>query len=207
MLERLESEAESPVPVANALAKLRLLDGDPGAARDILAPHLPPDGGAFVQEMPLSVQAEAWLVDALALDALAEHDAAARSLEQALDLAEPAGLRRLIVAQGCSVRPLLRRHARHGTSHPAIVGEALEALEHRSGPAHRAPVLLAQPLSDREQAILRYLPTMMSNQEIAGELYVSVNTVKTHLKAIYRKLDVARRRDAVRRGRQLGLMP
>jgi LuxR family transcriptional regulator, maltose regulon positive regulatory protein len=207
MLERLESEAETSVPVANALAKLRLLDGDPAAARDILAPYLAPDGGAFLQEMPLSIRAEAWLIDALALDALADHDAAAQSLERALDLAGPAGLRRLIVAQGSSVRPLLRRHVRHGTSHPAIVGEALDALEHRSGRADRAPVLLAAPLSDREQAILRYLPTMMSNQEIAGELYVSVNTVKTHLKAIYRKLDVAGRRDAVRRGRQLGLMP
>jgi LuxR family transcriptional regulator, maltose regulon positive regulatory protein len=47
----------------------------------------------------------------------------------------------------------------------------------------------------------------MSNQEIAGELYVSVNTVKTHLKAIYRKLDAAGRREAVQRGRDLGLMP
>jgi len=68
-------------------------------------------------------------------------------------------------------------------------------------------VPLVVPLSDREQAILRYLPTMMSNQEIAGELYVSVNTVKTHLKAIYRTLDAADRPHAVERGRQLGLMP
>ena len=96
---------------------------------------------------------------------------------------------------------------RHGTSHPAIVGEALDALEHRGNGAHRAPVPLAAPLSDREQAILRYLPTMMSNQEIAGELYVSVNTVKTHLKAIYRKRDAPGRHHAVERGRELGLMP
>ena len=68
-------------------------------------------------------------------------------------------------------------------------------------------MLLAEPLSEREQAILRYLPTMMSNHEIAGELFVSVNTVKTHLKAIYRKLDASGRREAVQRGRELGLMP
>ena len=60
---------------------------------------------------------------------------------------------------------------------------------------------MVEPLSPREQAVLRYLPTMMSNQEIASELFVSVNTVKTHLKAIYRKLDVADRREAVRRAR------
>jgi LuxR family maltose regulon positive regulatory protein len=47
---------------------------------------------------------------------------------------------------------------------------------------------------------------MMSNQEIASELFVSVNTVKTHLKAIYRKLDVADRREAVRRARMLELL-
>jgi LuxR family maltose regulon positive regulatory protein len=144
----------------------------------------------------------------MALDALAEHDDAAQALERALDIAEPAGLRRLIETHGAGVGPLLRRHLRHDTAHPAIVGEALDAIERRGGQRPRSSaVLLAEPLSEREQAILRYLPTMMSNQEIAGELFVSVNTVKTHLKAIYRKLDATGRREAVQRGRELGLMP
>jgi LuxR family transcriptional regulator, maltose regulon positive regulatory protein len=207
LLEGVTSDAPSSLPVANALAQLRLRDGDPAAARAILAPHFEPGGGAFLQEMPLSVRADAWLIDAVALDALADHDAAERSLERALDLAGPPGLSRLIVAHGSSARALLRRHARHGTSHPAVVGRALEALEHRGAHAHRPPVPLATPLSDREQAVLRYLPTMMSNQEIASELYVSINTVKAHLKAIYRKLDATGRREAVERGRALGLMP
>ena len=156
----------------------------------------------------MSVRAEAWLLDALALDALAEPDDAATSLERSLDLAEPAGLRRLIIEHGNRVRPLLHRHVRHGTAHPAIVGEALDAIEHRGGERSRSvAVLLAEPLSERERAILRYLPTMMSNHEIAAELFVSVNTVKTHLKAIYRKLDASGRREAVQRGRELGLMP
>jgi LuxR family transcriptional regulator, maltose regulon positive regulatory protein len=204
LLERAEREAASSLAVANALARLRLLEGEPAAARDALAPHREHAGSGT----PLAVRAEAWLLDALALDALAEHDAAARSLERALDLAEPAGLRRLIVTHGSAVRPLLHRHARHGTAHPALVGEALDAVA-RGGRARSrpAPALLAEPLSEREQAILRYLPTMMSNQEIAGELFVSVNTVKTHLKAIYRKLDAPGRREAVSRARELGLMP
>jgi LuxR family transcriptional regulator, maltose regulon positive regulatory protein len=156
----------------------------------------------------VSMRAAAWLLDALALDALAEHEDAARSLERSLDLAEPAGLRRVIVEHGNLVRPLLHRHARYGTAHPAIVGEVLDTIEHRGGERSRpVAVLLAEPLSEREQAILRYLPTMMSNQEIASELFVSVNTVKTHLKAIYRKLDASGRREAVQRGRELGLMP
>jgi LuxR family maltose regulon positive regulatory protein len=207
MLERAEREAPVSLAVATALAKLHLLDGDAERARELLASHLDLDRAAAPHELPLSVRAEAWLIDALALDALGEHAGAAAALERALDFAGPAGLRRLIVAQGGAARALLRRHARNGTSHPAIVGEALDALEHRGNGASRPPFPLAAALSDREQAILRYLPTMMSNQEIAGELYVSVNTVKTHLKAIYRKLDAADRRHAVERGRELGLMP
>jgi LuxR family maltose regulon positive regulatory protein len=88
-----------------------------------------------------------------------------------------------------------------------MVAEAIDALERRRAAQRRAPIALAEPLSEREQAILRYLPTTMSNQEIAGELFVSVNTVKTHLKAIYRKLDVPGRREAVDHARALGLMP
>ena len=65
---------------------------------------------------------------------------------------------------------------------------------------------LLEPLSERELAVLRFLPTLMSNAEIASEMFVSVNTVKTHLKHIYRKLDVSERRDAVRRGRELHLL-
>jgi LuxR family maltose regulon positive regulatory protein len=207
LLERAEREAQTSIPVANALARLSLLDGQPAAARDLLAPHLGAGGGVPV-DAPVSLRAEAWLLDALALDALAEPDDAATSLERSLELAEPAGLRRLLVEHGNRVRPLLHRHVRLGTAHPAMVGEALETIEHRGGERSRAVVvLLSEPLSDREQAILRYLPTMMSNQEIAGELFVSVNTVKTHLKAIYRKLDASGRREAVQRGRELGLMP
>ena len=67
-----------------------------------------------------------------------------------------------------------------------------------------APLL--DPLSEREQAILRYLPTTLSNREIADELFVTTNTVKTHLRNIYRKLDVAHRRQAVQRARELRLL-
>ena len=65
---------------------------------------------------------------------------------------------------------------------------------------------LVEPLSDRELSVLRYLPSRLSNREIGAELFVSLNTVKSHLKTIYRKLDVERRDEAVRRARQLGLI-
>ena len=77
----------------------------------------------------------------------------------------------------------------------------------QGGPAAPEPQPLIEPLTARELAVLAELPTMKSNSEIAAESYVSVNTVKAHLKGAYRKLDVSNRRDAVRRARDLGLIP
>jgi LuxR family transcriptional regulator, maltose regulon positive regulatory protein len=74
-------------------------------------------------------------------------------------------------------------------------------------PPEVEPAPLVTPLTDRELAILTALATMQSNAEIAAELFVSVNTVKAHLKSLFRKLEVGTRRGAVRRGRDLGLLP
>jgi LuxR family maltose regulon positive regulatory protein len=65
---------------------------------------------------------------------------------------------------------------------------------------------LVEALSDREAAVLRFLPTTMSNDEIARALYLSVNTVKTHLRHLYGKLGATGRRDAVERSRRLNLL-
>jgi LuxR family maltose regulon positive regulatory protein len=100
---------------------------------------------------------------------------------------------------------LLRDRIRQGTAHRALVDELLDVLADR----HRAPrstAPLLEPLSGREETILRYLPTTLSNREIASELFVTTNTVKTHLRSIYRKLDVAHRRQAVERARDLRLL-
>ena len=61
-------------------------------------------------------------------------------------------------------------------------------------------------LSQREREIVRYLPTTLSTAEIASRLYISLNTVKTHLRSIYRKLDVKGRREAVEEAERLGLV-
>ena len=82
----------------------------------------------------------------------------------------------------------------------------LSVLENEPGTHRPSAQPLLEPLSERELVVLRFLPTLMSNAEIAGEMFVSVNTVKTHLKHIYRKLDVSDRREAVRRGRELHLL-
>jgi LuxR family maltose regulon positive regulatory protein len=89
-----------------------------------------------------------------------------------------------------------------------IVGTALARIEARHGLAQRpaAPRELVEELTDRELAVLRYLPSQLSQREIAGELFVSLNTVKTHCKAIYRKLGVDGRTTAVQAARRHGLL-
>jgi LuxR family maltose regulon positive regulatory protein len=84
-----------------------------------------------------------------------------------------------------------------------MVAELVDALEEA---ADASPPGLLEPLSGRERDVLRLLPTLLPNTEIAGELFVSVNTVKTHVKSIYRKLEVSSRREAVARARQLRLI-
>ena len=75
-----------------------------------------------------------------------------------------------------------------------------------SGQGSRPPAVLVAPLTDREQHVLRYLASTLSNAEIASELYLSVNTVKTHQRMVYRKLGADGRRDAVRRAKELRLL-
>ncbi|MCB1004042.1 MAG: hypothetical protein KDB35_07620 [Acidimicrobiales bacterium] len=91
---------------------------------------------------------------------------------------------------------------------PGIVGTYLERAEarHRVAATPATAPELVEPLTDRETAVLRYLPSTLSQREIAGELYVSLNTVKTHASGLYRKLGVASRGQAVQRARELGLL-
>jgi LuxR family maltose regulon positive regulatory protein len=202
---------ERPVAEAVILARLRLARGAPAAAAEILALL---HGGQAASPHPATL-IEAWLLDAVAHRRLADHTAAAESLERALALAAPEGYPRVFIEGGAPVRALLADHLHRGTAHRALAEEMLEGmLSQATGPialvgGGRAPPtfpVLVESLSEREQVVLRYLPSMLSAGEIAAELYVSVNTVKSHIKSIYRKLDANRRWDAVRRARQLHLL-
>jgi LuxR family transcriptional regulator, maltose regulon positive regulatory protein len=197
-VERLAAAAGTQ-EAAVALARLRLRAGEPADALASLQPFL------AQPRTPLrATRVEGWVLAALAHDALAEHGEAAEALEHALDGAEAGGLRRPFLTDGALIAPVLRRQLRNGSTHGALVGELLAAVERPA--ASRTAAVLPEALSEREAAVLRFLPTMLSNQEIAAELFVSVNTVKTHLKAIYRKLGVEDRRGAVRRARELALL-
>jgi LuxR family maltose regulon positive regulatory protein len=88
---------------------------------------------------------------------------------------------------------------RLGSQEP-FAREVLRALE----PVREAD--LADPLTPREADLLRLLPSLQTLDEIASETFISVNTLKTHLRSIYRKLGVSRRRQAVAAGRDQGLL-
>ncbi|MEA2619005.1 MAG: LuxR family transcriptional regulator, maltose regulon positive regulatory protein [Chloroflexota bacterium] len=184
-----------------ALAAVCLAEGSPRAAVDALTPVL--DGSAAGLHATSAVQA--LLLGAIARDRLGDAPAAEAAVEGALELAEPDGL--MLPFAMTPIGHLLERHPRHRTAHAALLSDILDMLagsSSRRRGGETAPEW--EPLTDGELRVLRYLPSSLSAQEIGSELYVSLNTVKTHTRRIYEKLAVHRRTAAVARARELGLL-
>lgn len=192
-------EKEPAAPYAVALARVHLCAGDPRAAARAVPDWDSPESASW----PLVVRLEAGLLDAVSARRLGDHRRATRALERVLQLAEPEGHRRVFTRADPPVRELLAAHLDSGTAYWSLVNDLLAACPAESRPVPAAP---GEPLTDRELTVLRYLQSILSNVEIASELSLSVNTVKTHVRNIYRKLDATRRRDAVRRARELHLI-
>jgi LuxR family transcriptional regulator, maltose regulon positive regulatory protein len=197
LLERALGRRPDSARLLTARARIRLAEGDADGALAALA--------AVEDDATPSGATRRSVLRALALSASGERPRAAASLAEALALAEPENVRRPFIDAGRPVRELLADHLRHSGSHRWFASELVRDFD-GNGSGGGAPAELLDPLSGRELEVLHYLPTMMSNGDIAGELFVSVNTVKTHVKSIYRKLDATRRQDAVRRARQLHLL-
>jgi LuxR family transcriptional regulator, maltose regulon positive regulatory protein len=183
-----------------AEAALRLAQDDPDATTATLAPVL--DGSATVVWRYEVLHA--YVLEAIARDSLGDSGAAHSALERALDLAEPDG--QLLPFLLHPAPGLLDRHARQPTAHPSLLAEIRGLLSgtQPSPPARPQPLLEA--LSESEIRVLRYLPTNLNGPEIARELYVSPNTVKTHIRNLYAKLGTHRRAETVERARALGLL-
>ncbi|MGB3412535.1 MAG: LuxR C-terminal-related transcriptional regulator [Microthrixaceae bacterium] len=141
---------------------------------------------------------------AVAEDARGDRPKAVTHLERAISIAEPEGYLQTFLDAGPRLDPLLRFLVKAGTS-SALVRRVLDL---QTGRPDRRVVQqsLIDPLSDRELEVLQLLTSELSGPEIASELMVSVNTVRTHTKNIYSKLGVTSRRAAVRRAEELRLL-
>ena len=144
---------------------------------------------------------EARLVQARIADARHLRYEALAAARDALEAAEPDRLMRpFLVTPG--IAALLEAVVDSAASR----SEFMVAVVRRLKEPEESPPSLFETLTERELAVLTELPTMKSNGEIADDLFVSVNTIKAHLKGIYRKLGVTSRREAVVRARALGLL-
>ncbi len=148
------------------------------------------------------------VIEITVLQALDHHargnmPAALAALEQALTLAEPEGYIRVFLDDGPPMTALLRAAAQHGRARE-YARHVLAADSAKAGPP-RAQRGLVEPLSERELHVLRLLRTDLSGPDIARELTVSLNTVRTHTKSVYAKLSVNNRRAAIRRAEELDL--
>jgi len=228
----LDADERETAQVRTALAALRLAQDDPQAATAALGPVI---GGAAPAVSLRPWVTQAFLLEATARDRLGDRPVAERATEHALALAQPDGM--LLPFLLHSAPGLLQRHARHSRSHAGLISQVLNLLAGqepaspvggvggwvrgvRGGGA--PPVEAAEPetpghgsggrgllesLSASEIRVLRYLPTNLTAHEIAGQLYLSVHTVKTHIRHVYSKLGAHGRREAVERARAHGLLP
>jgi LuxR family transcriptional regulator, maltose regulon positive regulatory protein len=201
LLAALDDERASSGEIRNALAVIFLAEGNPAAALAAVADVL--DGTAPVLG-DVTVM-EAHLLAGLAHRQLGDQRAASQAAERALALAEPDRLVLPFAMTGS--RELLEALPRHQTAHGALLADILDVL-HGSSPAakEQSPSPPTEELSPGELRVLRYLPTNLSRPEIASELSVSLNTVGTHLRSIYAKLQVRDRSSAVQRARELRLL-
>ena len=206
--ELLAAAGQSDLPcMALAVASTELGEGRLEAARSSLAPVLEMTG------LPLDVRTSAWLLRASLELESGEPVAARASLEKALRIAEPERLRRPVLDATPQLRGYLRRHRELAVAHSWLLGAgprtgpAPGAARTRpaGGTAVAAPVVLL-PLTEKEQEVLGHLSALLSTEEIAHAMFVSVNTVKTHVRAILRKLEVSGRNEAIRRARDLQLI-
>jgi LuxR family maltose regulon positive regulatory protein len=187
------------------LARIRLAQGSYAEVEKLLAGKTPP----FAAGSQLSRQLESVLLLAAAAAGEGRLPEAFALVESSLALAEPEGYLRIFLDVGETARELLAAYLRSTASgRKPYALKVLGAFPPLTQAAARAPQPggLIEPLSERELEVLHLIALGRTNQEIARQLIVAPGTVKAHTAAIYRKLDVANRTEAVARARQIGLL-
>jgi LuxR family maltose regulon positive regulatory protein len=188
-------------------ARLRLAHNELAEGLQLLREVAPGTAG---ESQPLAVRIEAEILRAcLSVDA-GDGRAAVATLSGALQLGEPECLRRPFLDSPPQARWLLRTNPQLGAA-----GAWLNPTAHVGAPAGLPPGRAAgqsarpapaQPLSERELEVLNHVAEMLSTEEIGAAMFISVNTVRTHIRSILRKLSADRRSQAVRRARELHMI-
>jgi LuxR family maltose regulon positive regulatory protein len=203
-------------PAYLLLARVLLAQHDPGTALTLLERLL----GVAASQGRVGSVIEIHALRVLALAARGDHIGALTALTEALTLARRHGYIRVLADEGAPMRALLAQlpAARPGQRHaappidPGYFGALLRACRQADAvPPQRRPAAalpgLAEPLTDRELEVLRLLAAGRSNQRIAHDLVVALDTVKKHVTHLLGKLGATNRTEAVARARQLGLIP
>jgi len=186
---------------AVTLAYVWAAAGDDGNAVRSLAPALAPGSG-----VPDRVRVQAWLADARLSYAGGDSARGRRSLASALRTAEREQFRLPFAMERGWLGPVLRRDRELARAHRGVLALALGQEQLPAPVEVPDQVLVVEPLTEREREVLQHVSGMLNTAEVASEMYISVNTVKTHLRSIYRKLAADHRGEAVRRARQLQLI-
>jgi LuxR family maltose regulon positive regulatory protein len=192
-LAALDDGLAGTAEIDNARAAIHLAEGDPAGALVVLDSDSPAIGYMTV--------VEAHLLTAQAHRELGDQRLANKATENALALSEADRLVLPFALTGS--RAVLEAMPRHETAHAALLATVLDVVR---GSSISEPAAETAPLSPSELKVLRYLPTNLSRPEIAGALSLSVNTVNTHIRSIYAKLQAQGRTSAVRRARELRLL-
>jgi LuxR family maltose regulon positive regulatory protein len=185
----------------NARAVICMTERDPAAALDALRGVL----DITPRVVPPFTLVESHLLAGIAHLDMGDRTAAAAAAEAALAAAEPDRL--MFPFAMTEAAELIDALPRHETAHGALLADIADLLRGTSAPStDRQRRSQVEELSPRELRVMRYLPTNLTRPEIAGELYVSINTVNTHIRNIYSKLGARDRSSAVQRARQLRLL-
>ena len=182
-----------------AMARAQLMLGQPSAALDLL-------DRIHATALPYRVaMVDAWVLTAVVADRMHRFTAALTALTKAIDLAQDEDIYRPFLLAGSQIHDLLARHRHLVSRHLEFTGILTSAIN-GDAPAVGAGTTTGGSLTERELAVLSYLPTMLNSAEIASDLFVTAHTVKSHQQSIYRKLGVNTRRTAVDRARELNLI-
>jgi LuxR family maltose regulon positive regulatory protein len=194
------AEPRPPELVAMHAAALGAHD-DAETAREIIVGVTSSSSG-----LDTPIQVNAWLVLATLTAQLGEDENARSALRHALRLATVQSQRRAVQQVWAHLRRLLREDDDLVTRYRALLGAGPPGQRQADQEVDTESLIVVEPLSRREMEVLRGVASMLPTEEIAASLYVSVNTVKTHIRSILRKLSASRRNEAVRRARELGLI-